>query len=144
MLYIKRGQTNKMAVTLTQNAIEGQPHFWLFSFENILSKETINFFPEDITTSPQRYDEFMFVETDNPVSGQIPPQVKFEYEGDYYYRVYQMASTGSTNPSNALGLIEEGRALVSGDTIGVFYSQFISDNEDNNNIIFLSDQEDRN
>jgi hypothetical protein len=142
MLYIKRGQTNNISVTLTQNSQPGFPYY-LFSFENILSKDTITFFPQNITTASSRYDEFVFVETDTPVSGQTPPQVTFQYEGDYYYKVYQMASTGSTNPSSALGVIEEGRALVSGDTIGVFYTEFISSNENNNNFIFLADQEDR-
>jgi hypothetical protein len=142
MLYIKRGQTNNISVTLTQNSLPGFPYY-LFSFENILSKDTITFFPQNITTASSRYDEFRFVETDTPLTGQTPPQVTFLYEGDYYYTVYQMGSTGSTNPSNSIGVVEQGRALVSGDTIGVFYTQFISDNENNNNIIFLSSQEDR-
>lgn len=139
MLYIKRGQTNNMVVTASQSTTIS-PAYYLFSFVHILSKETYNFFPQLISTNA-RYDEFRFVEAQAPLPNQTPPQVNFLYEGDYYYYVYEMSTTGSTNPNNAVGLLENGRALVSGNTQDDCFYQFVSDNENNSNYIFLSDCE---
>ena len=143
MLYIKRGQTNNMVVSVSQHKTLANP-FYLFSFQNILSNTFVRFYPQNTSTNTDRYDQFTFVETATPLSGQTPPQETFEYEGQYYYSIYEMVSSATTNPQYATSKLEEGRAFVSGQTVGSFYPDtFISDNEINENYIFLSDPEER-
>lgn len=143
MIYIKRGETNNMVVSVSQHKTLANP-FYLFSFQNILSNTFVRFYPQNTSTNTDRYDQFTFVETATPLSGQTPPQVTFEYEGQYYYSIYEMVSSATTNPQYATSKLEEGRAFVSGQTVGSFYPDtFISSNEINENYIFLSDPEER-
>lgn len=144
MIYIKRGETNDIVTTCSLNKEYPGSPYYLFSFTHILSKEVVRFYPQNISTHTNRYDEFRFIEGVNENLNAVPPIVTFPYEGQYYYSIFEMVNSGSTNPSTAYNKVEEGRAYVSGNTQDVsFYTEFISSNEDNDNYIFLSDEEER-
>lgn len=142
MLIIRKNQTNNLVVTVSMNKTLPSPYY-LFSFQHITSKERVSFIAETIVSNT-RYDKFRFVEgltTDLTVT---PPQVNFEYLGQYYYSVYEQLTSGNTNPSLAYNKLEEGRAIVlvgEGQTDVCFYEPYISDNEDFANIIYISEQE---
>lgn len=96
-------------------------------------------------SSNTRYDQFRFVEAPIDNLSVVPPEVTFPYLGQYYYSIYECYTSGSTNPSLAYNQVESGRAvvIVGNDTeYDCLYDQFVSDNEENANIIFISEKED--
>lgn len=140
MLLIKKRELNKLVVSVSLNKELSNPTY-LFCFTNILSKERVCFIPENISTFTSRYDEFQFVETTSQNLSVVPPLVSFDYEGQYWYSVYEQVSTSNINPALAYNKLAEGRALVMLDCDVEPYYQYISDNEDNHNFIFISEGE---
>ena len=143
MLYIKKGELNNVVVTVSQNKTLSSPNY-LFSFEHILSKEKVRFYPKNISTSTARYDEFSFYEGEEPLgyTGDTP-YVTFPFEGQYYYGVYEMMTTASTNPSYAFSKLEEGRTTVEDLSNPEEFYQYISSNENNDNFIYYGDDYNR-
>ena len=140
MLLIKRNQQNKLAVTVSSSKTISSPNY-LFSFEHIMSKESVQFFPKNISTSTNRYDEFTFVEGSEPnnYNGAEGPYEIFPFEGQYYYSIYECYTTGSTNPQFAYNKLEEGRAIVEDSTVPDLYSYtYESENENNANYIYYT------
>jgi hypothetical protein len=137
MLIIKTNQPNTLVVTVSQNSELTNPEY-LFSFTHIFSKQNITFIPTDISTHKSRYDEFFFVE------GTGVGQVAFPYQGQFLYTIYeQPAGSGNLNPSLAYNVVENGDAQVfpaSAATMDSQYDIYISNNEDNANIIFAPDE----
>jgi hypothetical protein len=141
MLIIRKNQSNEFVVSASRNRTLQNANY-LFEFTHILSREKVVFYPQLITQN-NRYDKFRFTEGTTDNLSIVPPQVNFPYLGQYYYSIYQ--SSGSTlNPSLTQGEIETGRSVVIVDNDqeqDFFYQSFESNNENNQNIIFLSDKE---
>ena len=140
MLYIKKNSLNNVVVTVSQNKTLANPNY-LFSFEHILSKEKVRFYPKDISTSKSRYDEFSFYEGEEPAgyTGDTP-YVIFPFDGQYYYGVYEMVTTASTNPSYAFDKLEEGRAVIEDINNPYDYPfTYTAGNEDNENFVYYGD-----
>lgn len=139
MLRIQRNQNNKMVVSVSNHKTINNPNY-LFSFQHILSKEKVQFFPKNISTSTDRYDEFEFNEGVEPngYTGDVPYEI-FPYPGQYYYSVYEMFNTGSTNPQYAFDKLEEGRAVVEDESVPDPYDYtYVSSNENNSNYIYYT------
>ena len=139
MLLIKRNEINDLAVTVSKHKTIASPYY-LFSFQHIMSKETVQFFPKNISTSTNRYDEFQFHEGQEPNSytGDIPYEI-FPFEGQYYYSIYECFTTGNTNPQFAYEKLEEGRAIVEDSQVPDPYTfTYQSDNENNANYIYYT------
>lgn len=139
MLLIKRNSLNEIVVTVSQHKTLASPNY-LFSFEHILSKEKVRFYPKNISTSTERYDEFTFFEGEEPLgyTGDTP-YILFPFDGQYYYGVYEMVTTASTNPSYAFDKLEEGRAVIEDDTNPAEFSLYTAGNETNQNFIYYGD-----
>lgn len=117
--------------------------YYLFSFQHIASKERISFYPQ-VITSNVRYDKFRFVEAQTTNLSATPPEVFFEYLGQYYYSIYENITSGSTDISLAYNKLESGRAwVIVGDdnTQECFFEPYISNDEDFAQVIYVSDQE---
>jgi hypothetical protein len=139
MLNIQRNQNNKMVVSVSRHKTLANPNY-LFSFQHILSKEKVQFFPKNISTSTDRYDEFEFNEGFEPAgyTGDVPYEV-FPYPGQYYYSVYETFTTNSTDPKYAFDKIEEGRAFVEDESVPDPYEYtYTSSNENNSNYIYYT------
>ena len=139
MLLIKRNEINDLAVTVSKHKTIASPYY-LFSFQHIMSKETVQFFPKNISTSTNRYDEFQFHEGKEPTNytGDIPYEI-FPFEGQYYYSIYECFTTGNTNPQFAYEKLEEGRAIVEDSQVPDPYTfTYQSDNENNANYIYYT------
>ena len=137
MIVIKREQQNNMVVSISQHKTLPNPSY-LFSFTHILSKEKVQFYPENISTNNLRYDEFTFYEGEAPsgYTGSIP-YIHFPYPGQYYYSVLEMFNTGTTNPLYAFEKLEEGRCVVEDLTIPQPYSfVYTQGNPTNKNFIY--------
>lgn len=117
--------------------------YYLFSFQHIASKERISFYPE-VLTSNVRYDKFRFVEAPTTNLSTTPPQVNFQYLGQYYYSIYENITSGSTDIALAYNKLESGRAwVIVGDDnlINCTFEPYISDDEDFAQVIYVSEQE---
>lgn len=142
MLIIRKNQTNNLIATVSMNKTLANPYY-LFSFQHIASKERISFIPQ-VITSNVRYDKFRFVEAPNTNLSTTPPQVFFEYLGQYYYSIYEQVSSGNTDPSLAYNKLESGRAWVivgNDDMDECFFEPYISNDEDFAQIIYVSEEE---
>lgn len=116
--------------------------YYLFSFQHIASKERVSFIPE-VITSNVRYDKFRFEEGQTNLS-LTPPKVLFPYDGQYYYSIYEQISPTNTDIALAYNKLESGRAVVivnEDQTEECFFEPYISTNEIDANVIFLSEQE---
>ena len=107
MLRIQRNQQNNLVVSVSRHKTIPNPQY-LFSFEHIMSKEKVRFFPKNISTTQNRYDEFTFWEGQEPsgYSGDVPYEI-FPYPGQYYYSVYECFTQNSTDPRYAFDKLEE-------------------------------------
>ena len=137
MLLVKKGQTNNLTVTCSQNKTGDSPVYYLFSFEHTVSKQKVRFYATSLLSN-DRYDEFIFEEvtgtgtTPDPINGLV----EFAEPGQYYYGIYEMANQ-TLNPSTARVKLEEGRALVYDVVNPEYYTEYISSNEENSNYIYL-------
>lgn len=139
MLLIKKGQTNNISVSVSLNATLSNPSY-LFKFVNILSKDTYIFYPKVILQN-ERYDEFQFIEGSPTNLSLDPAVVSFTYEGQYWVYIYEMpCQSTNLDPDNGK-LIWEGRAQVIDNCPDPQYWEYISDNEDNANFIFIQEDE---
>lgn len=139
MLLIKRNEINNLSVTVSQHKTLASPYY-LFSFQHIMSKETVRFFPKNISTATNRYDEFQFHEGKEPLNytGDIPYEI-FPFEGQYYYSIYECITSGNTNPQFAFEKLEEGRAFVEDSQVTPEYTYtYESENENNANYIYYT------
>jgi hypothetical protein len=117
--------------------------YYLFSFQHIASKERVSFIPQVITTNT-RYDKFRFVESTVTNLSVIPPVANFNYNGQYYYSIYEQVSPTNTNIDLTYNKLESGRAIVingNDQTDECFFEPYISQNEDDASVIFVSEQE---
>lgn len=142
MLIVRKSQTNNLIATVSMNKTLPNPYY-LFSFQHIASKDRISFYPE-VITSNIRYDKFRFVEAPTTNLSLVPPQVYFEYLGQYYYSIYENITSGSTDIALAYNKLESGRAwVIVGDdnTQECFFEPYISNDEDFSQIIYVSEEE---
>jgi len=138
MLLIKKGEENNLVVTASQFKTGDTPVFYLFSFQHIITKEIVRFY-SPLVVNNNRYDEFVItevgesgipVDTDNGI-------VSFTNPGQYYYSIYEMPIK-SLNPGSARRKLEEGKAVVLDEENTIYYTPYVSDNENNSNIVYYS------
>ena len=143
MLIIRKNQTNNPIATVSMNKTLPNPYY-LFSFQHIASKERVSFIPE-VINSNVRYDKFRFIEGFNTNLSNTPPQVNFQYLGQYYYSIYEQLSPTNTDIALTYNKLEAGRAVVivnNDQEQECFYEPYISSNEEFANVIYMSEQED--
>ena len=105
MVYIDKGETNNICLTLTEEATITNP-VWLFKFQWETSDSVVPLYwiGTDTSAYDYRYNLFELVEGTD---------VTFRI-GQYIYEVYE-APTGSTpTDETGLTLVEEGRMIVNG------------------------------
>jgi hypothetical protein len=142
MLIIRKNQTNNLIATVSMNKTLPNPYY-LFSFQHIASKERISFYPQ-VITSNVRYDKFRFVEAPSTNLSAVPPEVYFQYLGQYYYSIYENITNTSTDISLAYNKLESGRAWVivgNDNQIDCIFEPYISNDEDFAQVIYVSEQE---
>jgi hypothetical protein len=142
MLIIRKNQLNNLIATASMNRSLPNPYY-LFSFQHIASKDRISFIPEKVSSNC-RYDKFRFIESGNVNLSLTPPQVYFQYLGQYYYSIYEQISPTNTDIALTYNKLESGRAIVIvGDDLEVncLYEQYISPDEEDSNVIYMSEDE---
>jgi len=142
MLIIRKNEVNNLIATVSMNKTLSNPYY-LFSFQNIASKERISFIPE-VITSNVRYDKFRFIEGGNVNLASSPPEIWFGNDlGQWYYSIYEQISSTNTDIALAYNKLESGRAIlmVENDTNECFFEPYISNDEEFSNVIYVSDEE---
>ncbi len=142
MLIVRKNEVNNLIATVSMNKTLANPYY-LFSFQHIASKERVSFIPQ-VITSNVRYDKFRFREGGNVNLTSTPPEIYFQYLGQYYYSIYEQVSSVNTDPSLAYNKLESGRAwVIVGDdkTQECFFEPYISNDEDFSQIIYVSEEE---
>lgn len=102
LLRVKKGQENRLVVTLTELVNLLSPINWLFRFTNDQGSKEYALFLTDISTSSERFNLFVLEEGTD---------VTFTTLGDYKYQCYQMPDTNDTDHTRGT-LVETGKAVV--------------------------------
>ena len=105
MIYIDKGATETIVLTLTESTTITNPVFlFKFTWETDLDVDPLYWIGTDTSTYDYRYNKFELIEGTD---------VTFRI-GQYVYEVYE-APTGSTpTDETGLDLVEEGRLVVNG------------------------------
>lgn len=96
MLIINKNTTQTIVLTLTEKSTLTSPYY-LFSFTNDITQNTVNFLAADVSTAQERYNEFYVTETSgstNYSSGTIT----LSPTGTWSYRVFEQSSSSNLNP----------------------------------------------
>jgi hypothetical protein len=110
MIHINKGETNTIAVTLTEKTtIALDLVKYLFIFENAQSKETFACIGEDLSDHIVRYNLFEIIETEDP--DPLVGEIELPLTDFYYYYIYEQTSTTNLDPTG-LTLVESGMAKV--------------------------------
>jgi hypothetical protein len=117
MIYIKKGVTNKVVLTLSEKSTLTSPYY-LFIFENEfdLEENPIPFTTSDQSHSTNRYNLFEITESDSGEDGGIDVDLKLII-GQYKYSIYESEiETLDINDTTGI-IIESGRMVVVSDDI---------------------------
>lgn len=108
MVYITRGTTNYLYLTLTEKEVLTAPSY-LIKFYCVSTKDTRYAWCTDSSSYPDRYNKLTLVETDTPTSGTNQVKLDTKYVWDYF--VYEYTGTA---PSDETGLseVEQGQVWV--------------------------------
>lgn len=108
MVYITRGSTNYLYLTLTEKEVLTAPSY-LIKFYCVSTKDTRYAWCTDSSSYPDRYNKLTLVETDTPTSGTNQVKLDTKYVWDYF--VYEYTGTA---PSDETGLseVEQGQVWV--------------------------------
>lgn len=122
MIYLEKGATNSVVMTLTEKSELNDPYY-LFSFTNNTSENEKLFNMQDISGYRRRYNRFELVETTSEDLSN--GKVTLEY-GWGRYKVYESA-TQSLNINDTTGkILEQGKFYVGG------YTGTLNNNDINN------------
>ena len=108
MVYITRGTTNYLYLTLTEKEVLTAPSY-LIKFYCVSTKDTRYAWCTDSSSYPDRYNKLTLVETDTPTSGTNQVKLDTKYVWDYFVYEYN-----GTAPSDETGLseVEQGQVWV--------------------------------
>lgn len=109
MITLQRGQSNTVALTLTEKCTLSNPYF-LFVLENDTSKDSYYFIATDTSSYTDRYNRFTVTEKSSPDT--LNGEVYLPLTGSYHYTVYEQSSNTNLDPANATGVVEIGRCKV--------------------------------
>ena len=101
MIYLTKGQTSDVIVTLTEKQTLAAPNY-LFHFINRTSNDTVSFVKlngTDTSDHKERYNKFSI----NAVT-----YFNNELAGEWTYYIYEQSSTSNLDPDLATGLLETG------------------------------------
>ncbi len=101
MIYLTKGQTSDVIVTLTEKQTLSSPNY-LFYFINRTSNDTVAFVKLNNTDTSAYKDRY------NKFSINATTYFNNELAGEWTYYIYEQASTSNVNPDLATTLLETG------------------------------------
>jgi hypothetical protein len=116
MIYIKKGEINRVILTLSENSTIDNPNY-LFVFENILGSK-LYLTTNDISDHKIRYNKFIIRENDGGHPDFSDDEAVNMKPGQWKYWVYETSQSidiNNLNPDlNGFILIETGICVVNG------------------------------
>jgi len=111
MIYIEKGEENKIVLTLTENSTLSNPNY-LFVFENEYDTTVspIELYLPDTSTATDRYN--LFTLTEGSATGDDVELTR----GQFTYTIYEAVGVPSTVSDTTGDVVEEGRMVVSSAT----------------------------
>lgn len=101
MIYLTKGQTSDVIVTLTEKQTLSSPNY-LFYFINRSDNDTVAFVKLNNTDTSAYKDRF------NKFSINASTYFNNTLAGEWTYYIYEQASTSNVNPDLATSLLETG------------------------------------
>lgn len=106
MIHLKKGQTSKIVVTLTEKCELNSPNY-LFVFKSREDQTEVKFVllnGADVSPMKQRYNEFNL---------NVDTYFANKKVGEWTYNIYEQVSTTNTNVNNTTNLVEVGQMTLS-------------------------------
>lgn len=125
MLFINKSASTNVILTLKESTTLTGSTYYLFNFISDDNQSSIYFTGQDISSNPDRYNEFSI--TEGPLSGVnlTASTINLTTPGYYHYKIYQM--TGQTNLSLTGvtgGPIETGKVYLSGSSQSTITNEY--------------------
>lgn len=119
MIYITKGATNSIVLTLTESSKLTEPYY-IFEFQNeyVLGSEPIIFSTPDLSNYTDRYNLFRIEESSTGATASAYDEPISLITGQYKYKVYETDTIEGWPILNLTvnNLVEEGRMVVSGNS----------------------------
>jgi hypothetical protein len=115
MIYLAKGDTNQIIVTLSEKAQLLSPNY-LFVFKSRSTNEVIKFIKlvgSDLSINQTRFNTFT-IATDTYFGSKL--------KGEWTYTIYEQASITNLDIDFTTSLIEEGQMTLSDDNVFTFNS----------------------
>ncbi len=113
MIHLKKGETSKIIVTLSEMATLTSPNY-LFVFKSRTSNDEVKFVilnSADLSAYKDRFNAFNIVVNDHFLASNV---------GGWSYKVYEQVSNTNLDPALSTGLIESGQMTLLEATIEPF------------------------
>lgn len=111
---INRNSANTLTPTCYEKTTIVNPTY-LWEFYNVASKTYVYCISTDISTTVERYNEFVITETGSTTPVPLNGEVSL-VAGDYEYTIYEQTSTTNLDPTG-LNIVEQGDATSYDSTI---------------------------
>lgn len=121
-MYILKNTSKEFVFTLAEKSTTLNAEY-LFEFTNQTTGEIKYCVTQDLSNYKLRYNKFMFSDNTSleiPLNGQL----NFSPSGTWFYKVYEMPllSPPSLDPSQSVGVVQEGILIVEGETTEVMFN----------------------
>ncbi|HYG15033.1 MAG TPA: hypothetical protein VEC12_04705 [Bacteroidia bacterium] len=113
MILIAKGQSNVLALTLTEKTTIPDP-VYLFEFTGTQTRASKTFIAADASQFKERYNLFTVVEKTSPDA--LLGEVELAEQDFWQYRVFAQMSAANLDPEQANELVETGILYVTGET----------------------------
>jgi len=120
MIYLVKGETNQIVLTLKEKQTLASPNY-LFRFVHRGLNSEVKFVVlnnEDTSSYKDRFNQFSLVTNTNFSNAE---------SGEWEYYIYEQTSTTNTDPSLATGLLETGIMKLS-DSASFSYTKYQTSN----------------
>jgi hypothetical protein len=85
-----------MVMTLTEKSTLTAPYF-LFNFVSDVTKQSVNFIAQDLSSYTDRYNQFLITETSG-TTDYTSGTIELSPTGTWTYKVYEQTSSTNLNP----------------------------------------------
>jgi len=96
MILINKNRNNTMVMTLTEKSTLTAPYF-LFNFVSDVTKQSVNFIAQDLSSYTDRYNQFLITETSG-TTDYTSGTIELSPTGTWTYKVYEQTSSTNLNP----------------------------------------------
>ena len=112
MLQVEKNANSTLILTLAEKATLETPYY-LFVFENDVTRNTVTFTAQDLTEFNERYNKFLVTETSGTVN-YTSGVIELSPTGFWSYKVYEQEDNTNLDINNTVGLVEQGKLKVTG------------------------------